>query len=66
MGGRRSGSGLGPMRDWLSNEGGYLLHEPDAAAGPYAPKAKEKEKKSGKGKKPGTVKRSGNKRTGKK
>lgn len=46
-----------------TKDGGYLLHEPDAAAGPYAPKAKEEEKKSGKGKKPGTVKRSGNKRT---
>ena len=49
-----------------TKDGGYLLHEPDAAAGPYAPKAKEEENKSGKGKKPGTVKRSGNKRTGKK
>ena len=30
-----------------TKDGGYLLHEPDAAAGPYAPKAKEEEKKSG-------------------
>ncbi|MBO6271037.1 MAG: hypothetical protein J6N19_18055 [Clostridium sp.] len=49
-----------------TKDGGYMLHEPDAAAGPYAPKEKEDVKKAGKGKKPGTVKRSGNKRTGKK
>lgn len=49
-----------------TKNGGFIINEPDAAAGPYAPKAKEEEKKSGKGKKPGTVKRSGNKRTGKK
>lgn len=49
-----------------AKNGGFIINEPDAAAGPYAPKAKEEEKKSGKGKKPGTVKRSGNKRTGKK
>ena len=41
--------------------GGFIVNEPDAAAGSYAPK-----EKTGKGKKPGTVKRSGNKRTGKK
>lgn len=46
--------------------GGFIINEPDAAMGPYAPKAKEDEKKTGKGKKPGTVKRSGNKRTGRK
>ena len=49
-----------------TKNGGFIINEPDAAAGPYAPKSKEEEKKSGKGKKPGTVKRSGNKRTGKK
>ena len=49
-----------------TKNGGFIINEPDAAAGTYAPKAKEEEKKSGKGKKPGTVKRSGNKRTGKK
>lgn len=49
-----------------TKNGGFIINEPDATAGPYAPKAKEEEKKSGKGKKPGTVKRSGNKRTGKK
>ena len=49
-----------------TNSGGFIVKEPDAAAGPYAPKEKEDEKKSGKGKKPGTVKRSGNKRTGRK
>lgn len=49
-----------------TKNGGFIVKEPDAAAGPFTPKAKEEEKKSGKGKKPGTVKRSGNKRTGKK
>ena len=31
-----------------TKNGGFIINEPDAAAGPYAPKAKEEEKKSGK------------------
>lgn len=46
-----------------TKDGGYRLHEPEAAAGPYAPPEKEQKKTR---KKPPTVKRTGNKRSGKK